>query len=81
MTRWWLYYRMFLRLCVFQRQLQTTCSWFKKKKALNAASRAIQQIVFEGVVGGADNTKIRLYTILKKSFLRNSFTKDFTKEQ
>ena len=39
-----------------------------KQKALDADPRAIQQIVFQGVVGGApDNTKIRLYTILEKS--------------
>ena len=25
----WLYYRMFVRLCALQRQLQTNCSWFK----------------------------------------------------
>ena len=31
-----------------------------KQKALGADPRAIQQIVFQGVVGGADNTKIRL---------------------
>ena len=38
-----------------------------KQKALDADSRAIQQIVFQGVVGGENNTKIRLYTILEKS--------------
>ena len=27
----------------------------------------MQQIVFQGVFGGADNTKIRLYTILETS--------------
>ena len=32
-----------------------------KQKALDADLRAIQQIVFQGVVGGDDNTKIRLY--------------------
>ena len=37
------------------------------KKALDADPRAIQQIVFQGVVGGDDNTKIRIYTILEKS--------------
>ena len=37
-----------------------------KQKALDADQRAIQQIVFHGVVGD-DNTKIRLYTILEKS--------------
>ena len=38
-----------------------------KQKALDADPRAIQQIVFHWVVGGDDNTKIRLYTILKQS--------------
>ena len=37
------------------------------KKALDVDLRAIQQIVFQGVAGGADNTKLRLYTILEKS--------------
>ena len=38
-----------------------------KQKALDADPRAIQQIVFQGVVGGNDDTKIRLCTILKQS--------------
>ena len=38
-----------------------------KQKALDADPRAIQQIVFQGVIGGNYNTKIRLYTILKQS--------------
>ena len=37
-----------------------------KQKALDADPRAIQQIVFQGVVEGAAGTKIRLYTILEK---------------
>ena len=37
-----------------------------KQKALDADPRTIQQIVFQGVVGG-DNIKIRLYTILEQS--------------
>ena len=37
------------------------------KKALDADPRAIQQRVFQGVVGRANNTKIRLYTNLEKS--------------
>ena len=61
-------YRMFFRLCIFERQLHTSCSWLSKQKVLDANPRAIQQIVFQGVVGDADNTKIRLvYTILEKS--------------
>ena len=38
-----------------------------KQKALDADPRAIQQIVFQGVVRGDDNTKIRLYTVLEQS--------------
>ena len=38
-----------------------------KQKALDPDPRAIQQIVFQGVVGGGDNTKIRLYTTLEQS--------------
>ena len=38
-----------------------------KQKTLDADPRAIQQIVFQGVVGGENNAKIRLYTILEKS--------------
>ena len=37
-----------------------------KQKTLDADPRAIQQIVFQGVVRGTHNTKIRLYTILEK---------------
>ena len=38
-----------------------------KQKALDADPRAIQQILFQGVVGGNDGNKRRLYTILEKS--------------
>ena len=38
-----------------------------KLKALDADTRAMQQIIFQGVLGGDDNTKIRLYTILEQS--------------
>ena len=38
-----------------------------KQKALDADPRAIQKIVFQGVVGGAAVAKIRIYTILEKS--------------
>ena len=38
-----------------------------KKKDLDADPIAIQQRVFQGVVGGDNNTKIRLYTILENS--------------
>ena len=38
-----------------------------KQKAWSSDPRAIQQAVFQGVVGGDNNRKIRLYTILEKS--------------
>ena len=41
------------------RQLQINCSWFKETKSF----RSIQQIVFQGVVGGESNTKIKNKTI------------------
>ena len=38
-----------------------------KQKPLDADLRAIQQIVFQGVVKRDNNTKIRLYTIREQS--------------
>ena len=38
-----------------------------KQKALDADPRAIKQILFQGIAGGVDDTKLRLYTILEKS--------------
>ena len=34
---------------------------------MDADPKAIQQILFQGVAGGEDNIKIRLYTILEQS--------------
>ena len=44
----------------------------REQKALEADPRAIQQIVFQGVVKGYDNTKIRLYTILEQRKKNNA---------
>ena len=38
-----------------------------KQKALDTDPKAIQQIIFQGIAGGADNRKINFYTILEKS--------------
>ena len=38
-----------------------------KQKTLDGGPRVIQQIVFQAVLGGDNNTKIRLYTILEQS--------------
>ena len=37
-----------------------------KQNVLDADLKAIQQIVFQGIVGGDDKTKIRLYIILEQ---------------
>ena len=39
----------------------------RKQKAFDADLTAIQQILFQGVVGGDDGIKIKLYTILEQS--------------
>ena len=39
----------------------------RKQKDLDFDPRAIQQKVFQGVLGGENNTKIRLNTILEQS--------------
>ena len=58
---------MFTGSGIFQRSLQLIAVDLSKQKALHADPRAIQQIVFQGVVGGAAGTKIRLNTILEES--------------
>ena len=50
----------------FKNNYKLTAVDLSKQKALDADPRAIQHIVFEGVIGGASNTKIRLYTILEQ---------------
>ena len=50
----------------FKDNYRLTAVDLRKQKVLDADSRAIQQIVFQGVAGGADNSKISLYTILEK---------------
>ena len=58
---------MFIRLCVIQRQYRLISVDLSKRKVLDIDPKTIQQIVFEAVVGGDDNTTIRLYSILEKS--------------
>ena len=50
---------MFIRLCLFRRQLQD----LSKQKALDADPRAIQKIVYQGKSG----QKLKIYTALEKS--------------
>ena len=47
----------------FEKKLQTNCSLFTQKKALDADSRAIQQIIFTGKASAA----VIIYYILEQS--------------
>ena len=51
----------------FKNNYKLIAADLSKQKALDADPRATQQIVFQGVVGGDDGTKIRLYTIFEQS--------------
>ena len=53
----------------------------RKQKPVDADPRAIQQIVFQGAVGGNDVTKIRQYTILDQlKETKLEFSKGTTKK-
>ena len=58
---------MFIRLCIFQDNYRLIAVDLSTQKALNADTRAIQEIVFQGIAGGVDNTKRKLNTILEIS--------------
>ena len=65
----WLYYMMFVRLGIFRDNYRLTTVDLTFQKTLNAL--AIQQIVFQGVPGQADNTEKILYTFFSKIKLNN----------
>ena len=56
---------MFLDYAYFKDNYKLIVVDLSKQKSLDADPRAIQQIVFQGYVGGENNIKIRLYTILE----------------
>ena len=56
-----------LHYAYFKDHYRLIAADLSKQKALDVDLRAIQHIVFQGVVGGDDDTKIRLYTILEQS--------------
>ena len=62
-----IHYRMLFDYAYFKDNWRLIAVDLSKQKALDADPRAIQQIVFQGVVGEADDIKIRLCTILEKS--------------
>ena len=62
---WWL--RKWLDYAYFKDNYKLIAVDLSKQTALDADPRAIQQTAFQGVVGGNDGTKTRLYTILEQS--------------
>ena len=58
---------MLLDYAYFKDNYRLTAVGLSKQKALDVNTRPIQQIVFQGIAGGDDNTNITLYTILEKS--------------
>ena len=54
---------MFIRLCLFSNKYRLIVADLRKQKALDADSRAIQQIIFTGVASDA----VIIYYILDQS--------------
>ena len=59
---------MFIRFFLFQKNYRLIAVGLTKQKALDADSRAIQQIIFTGKIKAEEaNTKVLIYYILEKS--------------
>ena len=59
---------MFIRFCLFWKNYKLIAGDLSKQKALDADSRAIQQIIFTGKIkAAAANTRVIIYYILEQS--------------
>ena len=59
---------MFIRFCLFWKNYRLIAADLSKQKALDADSRAIQQIIFTGKIKAKEaNTRVIIYYILEKS--------------
>ena len=59
---------MFIRFCLFKKNYRLIAVDLSKQKALDADSRAIQQIIFTAEIKAADpNTRVIIYCILEQS--------------
>ena len=60
---------MFIGFCLFwKKKYRLIAADLRKQKALDADSRAIQQIIFTGKIKAtAENTRVIIYYILEKS--------------
>ena len=67
-TRWWLYYWLFIRFWLFWKKFRLIAVDLSKQKALDADSRAIQQIIFTGKIKATvADTRVIIYYILEQS--------------
>ena len=62
-TRWWLYNWFFLDFADFEKNYRLIAVDLSKQKALDADSRAVQQITFTGTASAV----VIIYYILEKS--------------
>ena len=59
---------MFIGFCLFWKNYRLIAADLSKQKALDADSRAIQQIIFTGKIkAAANNTRVIIYYILEQS--------------
>ena len=59
---------MFIRFCLFWKNYRLIAADLSKQKALNADSRAVQQIIFTGKIKITEaNTRVIIYYILEQS--------------
>ena len=59
---------MFINFAYFEKNYRLIAADLNKQKALDADSRAIQQIIFTGKIkAAADNTRVIIYYILEQS--------------
>ena len=68
-TKWWLHDWLFIRFCLFwKKNYRLIAADLSKQKALDADSRAIQQIIFTGKIKATvGNTRVIIYYILEQS--------------
>ena len=78
-TGWWLYNRLLLPYAYYKGNCRLIAADLRKQKALDAVSRAIQQIIFTGKIKSTvANTRVIIYYILEQSKKRSC---NFLKEQ
>ena len=59
---------MFVGFCLFEKNYRLIAADLNKQKALDADSRAIQQVICTGKIkAAADNTRVIIYYILEQS--------------